>query len=227
MQLVDGWLLRAATDLPFNRCNCAIALSDAPRGSIEEVEAFFARHRIPARVQVRDSMTALDETLTARGYFIESKTDVLVAPTSTVIDQSTRTGPAVTLHDELDDEAIEMYGDVMGESAYIADRIKAYGRMTRSLGPIAFAATVGKVGIGFGIVERGWIGYYGIGTASHARRQGVSTAIMRALTERAIEHDATNAYLQVDHANDAAQAMYAGLGFTRLYGYHYRVRPPA
>jgi ribosomal protein S18 acetylase RimI-like enzyme len=224
MQLLDGWLLRAAPDLPFNRCNCAIALSDAPGGAIEEVEAFFSRHRIPARVQVRDSMTALDNTLTERGYVVESQTDVLVAATAAVVARSPNNHD-VRLHEELDDEAIEMYGDVMGETAYIADRIKAYGRMTRSLGPVAFAATVSNVGIGFGIVERGWIGYYGIGTASHARRQGVGTAIMRALTERAIEHGATNAYLQVDHANEAAQQMYAGLGFTRWYGYHYRVRP--
>jgi ribosomal protein S18 acetylase RimI-like enzyme len=224
MQLLDGWLLRAAPDLPFNRCNCAIALSDAPGGAIEDVEAFFARHHIPARVQVRDSMIALDETLTARGYPIESQTDLLVAPAAAVAANASNT-PRVTLHDELDDEAIEMYGDVMGESVYLADRIKAYGRMMRSLGPIAFAATVTDVGIGFGVVERGWIGYYGIGTASHARRQGVGTAIMCALTERGIEHGATNAYLQVDHANDAAQQMYAGMGFTRSYGYHYRVRP--
>src|SRR5262249_42682158 len=123
------------------------------------------------------------------------------------------------------DEAIEMYGDVMGESAYLVDRIKAYGRMMRSLGPVAFAATVSNVGIGFGVVERGWIGYYGIGTASHARRQGVGTAVLRALTERGGEHGAVNAYLQVHHANAPAQAMYARLGFMRSYGYHYRVRP--
>ena len=47
---------------------------------------------------------------------------------------------------------------------------------------------------------------------------------MRVLTECGIETGADRAYLQVDHANDGAQTLYAGLGFTRAYGYHYRTR---
>jgi ribosomal protein S18 acetylase RimI-like enzyme len=225
MQLVDGWLLRASPDLPFRRSNCAIALADDPVAPIDEVEAFFDRRDLPVIVQVRDTMQALDEALAHRGYELDAATDILIAPTPALLQRAGNRGPNVMLHDVLDDASINAYGDVMGTTEYSADRIKAYGRMMRSLGPVAFAATVTDVGVGFGIVERGWIGYYGIGTASHARRQGVGTAIMRALTERGVEHGATHAYLQVDHANDAAQAMYAGLGFTRSYGYHYRVRP--
>jgi ribosomal protein S18 acetylase RimI-like enzyme len=225
MQLVDGWLLRASPDLPFRRSNCAIALVEAPGAPIEEVEAFFARRKLPTIVQVRDTMAGLDADLAARGYELDAATDILVAPTATVLKRSPEPAHEVTLHDELDDASIEAYGDVMGTSEYSADRIKAYGRMMRSLGPIAFAATVGEVGVGFGIVERGWIGYYGIGTAAHARRQGVGSAIMQVLTARAVDHGATDAYLQVDRDNDVAQAMYAELGFTRAYGYHYRVRP--
>jgi GNAT superfamily N-acetyltransferase len=225
MQLLDGWLLRASPDLPFRRSNCAIALVDEPTAPLEEVEAFFDRRGLPVIVQVRDTMHALDDALAARGYALDAATDILIVPSATLLDRTGDRGLSVTLHDAVDDASIEAYGDVMGDTQYMADRIKAYGRMTRSLGPIAFAATVSDVGVGFGIVERGWIGYYGIGTALHARRQGVGTAIMRALTERGIEHRATNAYLQVDQANEAAQAMYAGMGFTRSYGYHYRVRP--
>jgi ribosomal protein S18 acetylase RimI-like enzyme len=103
--------------------------------------------------------------------------------------------------------------------------------MMRALAPIVFAATAhadGRaepVGIGFAVVERGWVGYYGIGTVVDVRRRGVGTAVMRALTERAVENGASRAYLQVDRENAGAHAMYARLAFTRSYGYHYRRRP--
>jgi N-acetylglutamate synthase len=230
MQLVDGWLLRASPDLPFRRCNCAIALPDARIESIPVAEEFFARRERPVVVQVRDDMVELDEQLSARGYALEAATDILVAGAASVVERSPRGGPSVVLHEELDDISIAAYGDVMGDTPEMVDRIKAYGRMMRSLGPVAFGATARldaaapPVGVGFGVVERGWIGYYGVGTAQHVRRRGIGTAIMRTLTERGIQLGAVRAYLQVDHANDGAQTLYAGLGFSRSYGYHYRTR---
>jgi ribosomal protein S18 acetylase RimI-like enzyme len=230
MQLVDGWLLRASPDLPFRRCNCAIALPDAHIDSIAVAEEFFARRRQRIVVQVRDDMGELDGQLSARGYALETATDILVADASTVVERATRCAAIVALHDEIDEMSIAAYGDVMGDTPEMVDRIKAYGRMMRSLGPIAFGATAQldagepPVGVGFGVVERGWIGYYGVGTALSVRRRGIGTDIMRALTERGIELGVDRAYLQVDHANDGAQTLYAGLGFTRAYGYHYRTR---
>jgi GNAT superfamily N-acetyltransferase len=232
MQLLDGWLLRASPSLPFWRSNCAIALVDEPGGSMEEVEAFFARHGQEAIVQVRDSMTELDTMLANRGYVLDASTDILVADAHDVIAKVAPPDDVeLALHAAVDDGSIEAYGDVMGESEYMTDRIKAYGRMMRMLAPIVFAATAhvdgraDPVGIGFGVVERGWIGYYGIGTVEDARRRGVGTAIMRALTQKAVEHGASHAYLQVDHENAGAHAMYARIGFTPSYGYHYRRRP--
>ena len=166
----------------------------------------------------------------SRGYALETATDILVADAATVVERAARGTATVLLHDELDDVSIAAYGDVMGDTPEMVDRIKAYGRMMRSLGPVAFGATAQldgaspPVGVGFGVVERGWIGYYGVGTALPVRRRGIGTDIMRVLTERGIELGVDRAYLQVDHANDAAQTLYAGLGFTRAYGYHYRTR---
>jgi ribosomal protein S18 acetylase RimI-like enzyme len=230
MQLVDGWLLRASPDLPFRRSNCAIALADAQIESIPVAEEFFARRGRPVVVQVRDEMVELDAQLSARGYALEAATDILVADAGTVVERAPRGTATITLHDELDDVSIAAYGDVMGDTPEMINRIKAYGRMMRSLGPIAFGATAlldeaePPVGVGFGVVERGWIGYYGVGTALHVRRRGIGTDIMRVLTERGIELGAERAYLQVDHANDGAHALYSGLGFTRSYGYHYRTK---
>ncbi len=230
MQLVDGWLLRASPDLPFRRCNCAIALAEADIDSISVAEEFFARRHQPVAVQVRDDMVELDEQLASRGYALEAATDILVADAATVVERAKPGAATVQLHDEVDDMSITAYGDVMGDTPEMVDRIKAYGRMMRSLGPVAFGATArldadaAPVGVGFGVVERGWIGYYGVGTALQARRRGIGTDIMRVLTERGIQLGVDRAYLQVDKANDGAQVLYAGLGFTRSYGYHYRTR---
>ena len=48
---------------------------------------------------------------------------------------------------------------------------------------------------------------------------------MAALHAWARERGDHSAYLQVARANDAARALYAGLGYTAHSGYHYRIQP--
>jgi ribosomal protein S18 acetylase RimI-like enzyme len=97
----------------------------------------------------------------------------------------------------------------------------------RTVAPRVVAATLdadgAPGGIGFGVVERGWLGIYGMATRPDVRRRGVATAILHALA-RASAPEASNVYLQVEIDNDGAQHCYRRAGFAREYGYHYRVR---
>lgn len=56
------------------------------------------------------------------------------------------------------------------------------------------------------------------------RRQGIAKALSRTLLDRAAQQGATRALLEVEITNPAAHALYNGLGFQRITGYHYRVR---
>jgi hypothetical protein len=80
-QLVDGWLLRCAPDLPFRRSNAALPLGS--RGAdlaatVATVEDFYERRGLPACVQVSTAAPPeIDKYLASRGYRIDAPTDVL------------------------------------------------------------------------------------------------------------------------------------------------------
>lgn len=74
---------------------------------------------------------------------------------------------------------------------------------------------------GMGVVEGSLMGFFSIYTASTWRRKGYGRLIMGALTDWGIERGATYGYLQVEGNNHPALAMYARLGFERIYAYEY------
>ncbi len=92
--------------------------------------------------------------------------------------------------------------------------------------PAAFA-TLHEAGhaIGFGlaVAEDGAVGFYDIVIAPERRGRGHGRALMGALLDWGRRAGAHWAYLQVRGENQAALRLYASLGFTELYRYHYRV----
>lgn len=78
------------------------------------------------------------------------------------------------------------------------------------------------VAVGIGVVERGWMGIFGMAVRSDLRRQGLATSVLAELARWGEKHRVSRMYLQVVAANQSAIALYAGLGFSTLYQYHYR-----
>ena len=78
------------------------------------------------------------------------------------------------------------------------------------------------VGIGRVSVEGTWAGVTSVDVAPSARRQGIGSAVMRALLTWAQQQGATESYLQVRAANPAALRMYAALGYVTHHPYNYR-----
>jgi N-acetylglutamate synthase len=77
------------------------------------------------------------------------------------------------------------------------------------------------VACGMGVVEGSLMGFFSIYTASTWRRKGYGRLIMGALSDWGIERGAVYGYLQVEGDNHPALAMYARLGFERIYQYVY------
>jgi ribosomal protein S18 acetylase RimI-like enzyme len=69
------------------------------------------------------------------------------------------------------------------------------------------------------------VGLYDIFTAPAARGQGLARRLCARLLGLAQADGARTAYLQVEHDNADARAVYRRLGFADGYAYHYRVRP--
>ena len=80
-------------------------------------------------------------------------------------------------------------------------------------------------GTGLCAVEGAWAGVFCLATAAEARRRGIGRAVLAGLAAWAAGRGASRLYLQVEAGNAAARALFAGAGFTRSHGYHYRSAP--
>lgn len=256
-RLVDGWLGKAAPDLPFRRANAVLpavgagADPHATSTTLDALEAWYGSFGQRVIVQVSSADPAagdLDALLARRGYAVEAPVGLLVAETAAIdeagahaadglrVAVSARLGlraPAieVVVDEGVDGAWAQRYGAVHGEDAVWRARTEAYGRMLGGLGPAILGAAAlveGQVaGVGFAVLERGWAGVYGMGTAPAWRRLGVAGALLGALATAARRRHGAHLYLQVETDNDPAQRLYRGLGFTEAHGYHYRVSRPA
>ncbi|CAN5416970.1 GNAT family N-acetyltransferase [soil metagenome] len=242
-RLVDGWLCKAAPEVPFRRANAVLPAVGAggdhrsASATLDAIEAWYRSfgQRVLVQVSSADPTSpALDEQLAARGYAVEAPVDLLVAETDRIAEGG---GPGADPWRAVVDEGVSVawarrYGAVHGDDAVWRARTEAYGRMLGGLGPaiLGGAALVGEdvvAGVGFTVLERGWAGIYGMGTAPAWRRTGVARGLLVALAVSARERFATHLYLQVERDNPGAQALYRGVGFTDSHGYHYRVSGPA
>ncbi|MFD3487354.1 GNAT family N-acetyltransferase [Streptomyces sp. NPDC058665] len=88
-----------------------------------------------------------------------------------------------------------------------------------------FASVEGDDGvpaaIGRCVVDGRWAGFMAVEVDPARRRQGLASAVMRALAGRALEEGASAAWLQVESDNEAAGALYEGMGFATHHRYHH------
>jgi RimJ/RimL family protein N-acetyltransferase len=222
--LLDGWLLRGSPRLPFRRCNSVFpnrGTGGALPQRLAAVESFYRQRGSPPRYHVSPAAQPgnLDATLAAAGYEIEAPVHVLVANTASIARATSGGDRRATIAPALDDAWATAYDD---------ERLGAYGAVTLALGPHAFVATVdvdgAPAGAGFGVVERGWLGVFGMTTQPAVRRRGVARAVLHALATTGAELGSTDTYLQVEIENAGARALYERAGYAHAYGYHYRVR---
>jgi ribosomal protein S18 acetylase RimI-like enzyme len=240
---IDGWWLKVA-DLPFRRCNAVLppvgAGLDAAvaERALDAVERWYAERGRRVVVQVSSvdpGAEALDALLAARGYQIEAPVHVHTRSLAGGLESGVEAGPTgavdpglrVEVREGIDEGWARHYGAAHGGDDAARERTEAYGRMLQVLAgdALGVAASVDgePAGVGFGVLDQGWLGIFGMGTAPTFRGRGVATAVVRALLERAAERGAIGAYLQVETDNPVAISLYEGLGFRRDHGYHYRV----
>ena len=231
VQLVDGWLLRAAPEYPFRRCNSALPYSGDRAGlesRIDMVEDFYRERELPTRFQMSPAvLPELDAALETRGYEIEEPTLVLVADTPRVITQTMRAeAREITFGEGIDEFWVAEYASAFGDDDAERDRLRAYAHLLRHLGPAVGTAVLPvdemPAAVGLGVLERGWTGVYAMGTRREARRRGAATSVLHALARWGHSRDAAHMYLQVEVTNDGARQLYTRAGFETAYRYHYR-----
>jgi len=232
---LDGWRLRytggvtrRANSVWPNVHSGAHPL-DAKLASVED---FYTRRNAPATYQICDAMqpAGLDDLLAARSYAAVSHSHVQTAPIADLLAAlpPLRANPtlAIEVAEEFDEEWFDLYCATEQVDAYGAAMRRAILQRIAPAHGFALARVQGEpAAVGLGVVGNGWLGIFCMATRPPFRRQGAARAILRTLAIWSELAGARQSYLQVMAKNTAALALYAPLGFTTAYRYHYRVRP--
>ncbi|WP_405478705.1 GNAT family N-acetyltransferase [Streptomyces sp. NBC_00009] len=225
---LGDWELRAASGFT-RRANSVLPLGD-PGLPLDEalsrVRAWYELRGLPAYIQTATGAEGTQELLCAeleaRGWVREVTAEMWIAGLAPVAD-GVDPGEGI----ELTREPGEAW---LGRYQRKGAREVALKVLTS--GPSVWFATVPGEGgepdaIGRCVVDGRWAGFAAVEVAPSRRRQGLASAVMTALSRRALEEGASAAWLQVEADNEGARAMYGRLGFAAHHAYHhYRAPDP-
>lgn len=227
---LDGWELRAGAGFT-HRANSAWPIGPLSRtlpDALSSVSAWYAGRDLPALVQAVVG-GALDRELTAygcapgRAAALRLTGDVAVARAQ--LSGLSLPNAALSTADRPQDRWLRLYraGGIPPQAKQIL------GASERHFYATVYDEASGEpLAIGRAVLagpSASWVGLAGIETAAAARRRGLARLIIKALLDRAGEHGATRATLEVTEQNGPALALYTGMGFSRHHRYHYREIP--
>lgn len=225
---VDGWLWRYSGG-GSQRANSVSAL--AFRGTDAELAIGEAERRYRLRgaspmfqVCEVNAPGDLDGRLQRRGYRLREPCTALAKRIPPAISGSLDT--SLDSGVEIADRPSEAWLSVYLSGITQSRRAFAPTILARVPPPCAFLL-VREAGepaaTALGVVAEGVVIAECVMTLATRRRSGAATRVMRALEAWGAGQGATVSALQAVTANAPAQALYAGLDYARVGGYHYRV----
>ncbi|ANP49268.1 GNAT family N-acetyltransferase [Streptomyces griseochromogenes] len=237
------WGVAAGRRVGFTRrANSVLPLGDPGLpldAALDAVRRWYHERGLPAYVQAATGAEGTQELLCAelerRGWVREVTAELWIGALAPVADRAE--GAGVTLSCEPDEAWLARYRH-KGVSE-VALRVLGRGS-TRpgeagsGEGPSVWFATVPGAAagepvaaIGRCVVDGRWAGFAAVEVDPGRHRQGLATEVMAALARRALDEGASAAWLQVEEDNEAARALYAGLGFAPHHAYHHYREPDA
>jgi GNAT superfamily N-acetyltransferase len=225
---LDGWLLRFC-DAKAKRSRCINALAPGRLPLAErlaQAQALYAGHGLPLFVRITPFVPAgLDEGLAALGLGRIDDTRVMLQPSLASLGPPAALPAGLELL-PLDGSAYaELIGDWRGTPA--AQRRAHATRLAQS--PVRYEARVLRrrddgavLAAGQWAGEAECVGLYDVAVPPAARGQGLGRRLCEHLLAQAREAGARIGYLQVEADNAPARSIYARLGFSDAYAYHYR-----
>lgn len=225
---VDGWLVRfSAGKAKRARCINAVAdgrLSVATR--LAQCEQVYAEAGLPLVVRITPFSRPLhlDDTLAEMG--LHSLDDTRVMVLDRLDDLPPPDWPAGwSAHNIGLDPFAQRVGALRGSP--LSQRQAHAERLLHS--PVPFTAfelrEQGEVlACGQYAMEGDLVGLYDVFTAPEARGRGCARRLCQHMLVHARSRGARHGYLQVEHDNQPARAIYHRLGFADGYAYHYRAR---
>lgn len=226
---LDGWLVRFSPG-KAKRARCINAVASGRTAIADKLaacEQVFAEAGLPLIVRITPFSLppGLDAALAAQGLLRFDDTRVMATSLAGVPPADL---PQGVRYQSLGLEAFaRRVGELRGSP--LAQRQAHAERLLNS--PVPFHAFElahdgESVACGQMALENDLVGLYDIFTATASRGRGYASLLCRHLLAEARSRGARHAYLQVEGDNHAARAVYARLGFTDVYSYHYRTRHP-
>ncbi len=228
---LDGWLVRFSPGKAKRaRCVNAVAAGRLPLArKIDLAAQVFREAGLPMVVRLTrfTQPPGLEAELEARGFTTLDDTRVMVCPRLPAAEPPPL--PAGTHWTRLDPATYaetvgELRGSPPGQRSAHAQRI--------AFSPVPYQGfairrdTDGLVlACGQYAREADLVGLYDVFTRDNARGQGLASTLCQRLLSLAAKEGAETGYLQVEAENTAARRIYARLGFSDGYAYHYRQAP--
>ncbi|MEX0368717.1 MAG: GNAT family N-acetyltransferase [Ruegeria sp.] len=195
------------------------ATAEAPVADLAEAEtAMRALDQTPL-FMVRQGENALDRLLDQHGYTIVDPTNGYVAPIGTLTDIPIPRVTAFAIW-----EPLAIMDDIWAKGGIGSARLAIMHRAKVKTAILARHKDK-PAGTAFVAIHDGIAMVHAVEVLPHQRRQGVAQWIMRRAAVWAAENGATHIAVLTTAANGPANALYQGLGFQRLCGYHYRTAP--
>lgn len=225
---LDGWAVRLNAGYTY-RANCVCPLhwnaGEDVSEKIAQCEELFRRQGMSAVFKVTPSLQAgFAEELERKGY--EKRKTVFVMTADLPEKMPEPDAPVVCLGAP-DEEWLASSAELLGVPKGQTESL--YRENMRNIAPAAVFISGnadGKaIGCGYGTVERGYVGVYGLHVSPEYRRRGVGTALLGAACGFGRQSGAEKAYLIVHSQNRNAIALYERLGFRKSYEYFFYAQP--
>jgi ribosomal protein S18 acetylase RimI-like enzyme len=234
LHLDRTWLVRLSPGNPARRVN-SLNIHDPGDGAragerIRAARAHFARNGVPFHLRVTPltppEVVARADQL---GWSRTGETDVWARAIPNGTDAAAEAGGGVAISDLALEAWLSAFAETGGTrpEAVTAEALASLGAaLSRVVGPrlalVARDPGGSALGVAMAIVDGPLVGIYDVAVAPAARRRGLGARLVRACLGRGVAHGAATAWLQVTAENAPARALYAGLGFTPVFSYHYR-----
>ncbi|SDJ01419.1 Acetyltransferase (GNAT) family protein [Frankineae bacterium MT45] len=220
---IGGWVLRANDGFTM-RANTVLPLK--PPGvpldeAIAEAREWYAKRGLPLVFSIpTEARRLLDAHLQELGWEPSLDVHVMTARLDVLPVSDARFDIEVQLGSQASDEWCTLYkagGMPPGGVALLNRHDRAIFAQVRLEGQL--------VAIGRGVVDGNWLGISAVEVAPSARRRGLATSVMSALSQWGRSNGATRSYLQVMSDNAPAVTLYRRLGYWVHHDYRYRTDP--
>jgi len=227
-QLYNGWLVRWAPSAA-RRARSVNILSPSAVSldeRLEYVAGIYERSGLPLIFRLTDACPdpALEPALESRGFTAYDKTLVMAVSMRDAAGIAARQGQGGL---ELRSADVRTFAAEVGrlkgsDPEYIAEHAMRLSSVAVPRQPLLAYDGQACVGAALGVFDGSLMGIFDVISDAGRRRQGIATQLLQAQLQEGLARGARQAYLQVETANHAAQALYARYGFAEHHQYWYR-----